>query len=380
MTSGEYLGDLHKKTLERLSALEKNPLLARTVDFAAARQELEAIYQEFRDKVPDTIMTGQDLQTSVRVSESQETQTQTTTQTETQTQAQVLSWGSNVPIPQVMLEISAEGLFKADSYADFDIGRRLTATEVNVMTEKLKPQSSDSQDLAKLFTPFPGLPFLRPTPFLSVRDGLARIDTDLTYVETQSDIVAKKRLMDFADVVHPDLHATLNFMPMFDWDPEKSHETASYMPYDMTQHNFETALLVKDKQSGNIKMILLSPNDEEKFKLLLTEAAKKKSIPGQEVSLALMNKHGDVLVGSPDFPQTLADAPQVIQLRAQAKFMNGDLNYSKAEEKALKEWMGDRSDTYFKEMFEKHFLPRRDRNFMEYLNSPIYHMLYRLQT
>lgn len=104
-------------------------------------------------------------------------------------------------------------------------------------------------------------------------------------------------------------------------------------------------------------MILLTLSDEEFFKNLLTHASKQTQI-GQEFSLALMNKHGDIFLASSDLaePQKLADDPNVVLMRAQAKFMYGDLSYSPVE-------------------LTNQFLPRRDRNLAEYQNSSIYKAL-----
>lgn len=158
------------------------------------------------------------------------------------------------------------------------------------------------------------------------------------------------------DVFDSDLLATVNMMPVyisksffgfFDKQPP-------YEPFGKYEDVTSNVLVIEDKHTGHLQMVLADQEDAGQFRNLLQKDLKDPSQANREMRVCLYNLASEIAFqGSDSFEvDKLKADPNFVKLSAQAKFYRGFLSYSEAEQKALAEWIQSKGVDKMRAFFE----------------------------
>ena len=152
-------------------------------------------------------------------------------------------------------------------------------------------------------------------------------------------------------------------------------DTAYATPFGFAQKEVNYAVVIKDKKTAELKLMLLDGHDAAAFKQILTESweVNKRENPDREVDLMLYHFDSDTAVpGQPgDMEAKVKKDPQFLKLKVLAKFFRGDSNYNKEELSYLEPWLkaGDVKALYT--LFTQKILLWKDESRARFPGSPL---------
>jgi hypothetical protein len=144
-------------------------------------------------------------------------------------------------------------------------------------------------------------------------------------------------------------------------------------PYSLSQQYPTGLLLIRDKHSGDLKMMLLSIEDQKQFRKMLREEGKKPFQGFRETEVALYEFNGAITEeGSDPFPiEAVEKTTEFVQLRAQAKFFAGHTHFTDEELPLLEKWFITNDPVKMRLHFETKVLRNRAFSETEYETSPL---------
>jgi hypothetical protein len=160
-------------------------------------------------------------------------------------------------------------------------------------------------------------------------------------------------------------------------------------------------IVIQDKESGKIKVMLIDQNDAMQFKVKLNEDAQlyeddaaiekvyKESYKGTEFEFEKLTRNrfrntrialydlttGVYMQGKERIDVKALEADQQFKvIKIQAKFLQGSINYSKEELVLLKEWFKSQDIVKMKKLFEDNIIPWAAINAKNYAESDLAHL------
>jgi len=151
-------------------------------------------------------------------------------------------------------------------------------------------------------------------------------------------------------------------------------------PYALSQQYPTGLLLARDKQTGQLKMMLLNIEDQKQFRKMLREDGKKPLQGSRETEIALYEFNGAITEsGSDPFPiEEVEKTEEFLQLRAQAKFFAGYTHYTDEEIPLLEKWISENDPVKMRLHFETKVLRNRAFSETEYETSRLKRLFTRL--
>lgn len=146
-------------------------------------------------------------------------------------------------------------------------------------------------------------------------------------------------------------------------------ESWNCIPNQKTQ----LALVIEDRHSGAIQLMRLSQWDALMFSRLLQKDREKRLIGSRDHRLALYDLDlGIFSQGSdPISPHLLEENRDFIRLKAQAKFFNGETQYSSEEIEILEKWIREAGPAKLKNLFINIILGNKPKSVSLYPSSPL---------
>ncbi|MDP1836571.1 MAG: DUF3638 domain-containing protein [Chlamydiales bacterium] len=134
-------------------------------------------------------------------------------------------------------------------------------------------------------------------------------------------------------------------------------------------------LVVQEKASGSVSLVLLTHHDARQVEqLLIDERTNPTAFFPKGVRLALYNiDTGITLHGSEPIEKATFVSPRFNRLKTQVKFYRGDTMYTKAEREMLVEWTQNHDD--LRDLFLNEILPQRPTKKRLYHGSVIHQIL-----
>lgn len=150
-------------------------------------------------------------------------------------------------------------------------------------------------------------------------------------------------------------------------------------PFHRGQRSLDNLLVVQDKTTGGIRVVMLAQGDVAKIQDLLFQG---KSPPESECRVGIYNVWtGLIRQGKESIDEMALENNALFQrLKVQAKFFNGEVVYSEVERPYLKAWLHDcltsleQKDNVF-EFFFHHVLTWKDHNTAIFLGSSLHKVL-----
>lgn len=175
------------------------------------------------------------------------------------------------------------------------------------------------------------------------------------------------RMYDFKDVFDPNVLSLINIQPVNRW-ADKSGTSAVYFPFYKWQKSIADLLVVENAKSGEIVTIFLDEMDSANLKEVLLADQREFQVssllspltdllPGDpRVRLCLYNfRLGDYVHGK-DPITNLQTNPKFLRLVVQAKFFNGETDYSDDELIYLKAWIQEKGAARMYRLFTDYVL------------------------
>lgn len=165
------------------------------------------------------------------------------------------------------------------------------------------------------------------------------------------------------------LFCSLNLCPV----DKPTDDMHSYTPFGLYQKSFTQLLVMEDKSTGEIKAMLVDSNDSKIYNNMLLKDAKKPIKGNRDVRLALY--HLDVGMhtqGSDRIDAAKLEAnPQFQKLKAQAKFLRGDTDYTDKEKVVLKKWLSETDSKQMHAFFEEQILSFKETSYESFSGSAL---------
>jgi len=180
---------------------------------------------------------------------------------------------------------------------------------------------------------------------------------------------------------HPALLSTLNFYPAYCMRKTTFTfcfgTTPNFEPFDITQQTSPYLLIVQDQKTTKIQTILVDPNDAQIFASFLEEDVRTPQSEPREVNICLYHlTNGIIRTSSQGFDAiALEQNPDFIIQKAQSKFLNGAVFYSKAERQALSEWIRQEGSEKLKQFFTDKILAWKPTSRAEFPHSDLARLL-----
>jgi len=233
--------------------------------------------------------------------------------------------------------------------------------------------------------PFP-YNYFQPTHYLSWRlksfFGLSNLskpilpsEQELLALEGSSPTVSVDNALAYyptleaAGVFDSNLLASVNFMPVY------SSRQTPYQPFDDKQASTRNALLVRDRQSGNLQYILLDSWDAMIWESFFKNDQQAPSLVLQNHQICLYHRDlGITAEGTEAFPENVLKEPNspFHALNAQAKFLNGEVSsYSTEELTYLEQWIRDKGAHKMHALFYEKILEWKDKSKKRFPKSPL---------
>jgi hypothetical protein len=305
---------------EAMSAFYQHPILKKYCNVEAIEQRLQetaaAMLPRLAKLLPASSDTGTQLKVKTKTNTNTQTETKTQTQTKTNTKVQLRAKvHKNEPeLPPDTVHWTKEKLFSRDI---------------------LKPGSSTMVRLSTIDQ--------LTTNQVRVVDALS----DYHRISSALD----RRLL-----------TSLNRMPIY-IPKEKQLSFVAYDEYEDPVTNF--ALLIQDKELGEIALMLLDQDDASEIQELMVNPPENSDAP----KLALINLETDKI-----WRQTggrIENHPDIPHLKAQAKLVGGFLSYTKEEKEALLEFLKANEVKDFEEWVTQVVLGNRELSQERYPNSDL---------
>lgn len=167
-----------------------------------------------------------------------------------------------------------------------------------------------------------------------------------------------------------DLLISFNMMPIY-----KIEDGFDFTPFGMYQKSVTQALVIQDKQSGKVQLVLLDVEEAKQFEAFLAQDYRQPAEGPRDVRLALYHLGtGIYRQGAESIdPIDLEKDPHFIRLKVQAKFFNGDSRFSKAEQPILKAWLKEsgQKGEKLRELFTTIILKWKSSSYEEFVESPL---------
>lgn len=302
-------------------AFTEDPLLRQRFPVEILLKELEALKNEEMDALAKMLDSPSRFNTEVTLEIEQDLDLNQLSQKQTQTQQQV---EAETPDPTVD-EARPPVLWKSKDLLSRN-------TYLPVSCNSLVPHTMQQLNLTHANSM--GIPHV-----IQVRDTLAHYNFTAA----------------FKDIFHPGLLATINLMPVYQRD---NNRQPSFQPFGYYQDVITHVLLIKETESQckaesqskegfhlikpsktkwePLRVMLLDKEDVRQFTALLPQLRKQMQESVQsDVKICLYHLVMGVQEQGPD---EVFEAEIEMQLRVQAKFISGVLNYSKTEQAYLKRW------------------------------------------
>lgn len=296
-----------------MQAFKQNPVLSTRYSAEKIEGELKALATSELPKLPQQLVTASryerqvavQMQLSLKVEAKKEVQTEMNLETKRQRQVEKWRYEEHASKPRPVVQWSRDHLFEKQTF---------TPTPYEALA-KADPSRIVHSD---------GIRQQGLTPTLGVSDSLAH------------DALTQE----YASVFDAHLLATLNFMPIY---PIGKDEPV-YHPFGRYEDIVSNTILVEDKATGELQLILADQADAKQVDQLLAQDVKDPTARPREVRTCLYNIYtGEVTQGKERFDSdALEKNPQLIQLRTQAKFFGGALSYTDDEIKYLERWIQEK--------------------------------------
>ncbi len=222
-----------------------------------------------------------------------------------------------------------------------------TETETETQRESLGGIRGQSYDVAS----FPSMS-RKDIGSMEFFDEKPLSDPAARFINLNSAFANDPLLEDFEGVFDSALTGSLQLIRQ----AEKSHVTNA-MPYNLFNFYQKSAtdiLVVQDKKSGELKFILGDPKDGIEWKTLLEQDNGKESKSSNARCLLYRTASGPYRLGSDGISiAKMEKDPQFLKLLVQAKFFNGEINYTSDELPHLKEWINLHGKLKMSRLFEK---------------------------
>jgi len=130
--------------------------------------------------------------------------------------------------------------------------------------------------------------------------------------------------------------------------------------------NFNDQEAIKNKYGENFKK---RKKNEFEFELLTRNDFRNSRIALYDLSTGIYVQGKERIDGN-----ALEDDPQFQVVKVQAKFLQGEINYSKSELLLLKDWFKSKNILKLKQFFEENIIPWAQINSKDYSESDLAHL------
>lgn len=184
------------------------------------------------------------------------------------------------------------------------------------------------------------------------------------------------------NVCHADDSSRMNYVRKIDsklrW--EDLPAAVFHAPFTTRQMGCNQVLLIRDKDTGKIKLLIISPEEEIQFRQMFIDASHHPADIDAKTDLALYDLQtgyyaSNALDKFPSADYYLGDHTyDLLQLIVQAKFLKGEVNYSSREKLHLEHWFKKLSKlklSRLQRLFETSILPWSVTSYEEYSKSTL---------
>ncbi len=205
--------------------------------------------------------------------------------------------------------------------------------------------------------------------------GRPKADSQAPFLSIAEVFAAEPGLNEFADIF--DIEASYNFLPVEGHRREGTNIVNVHnTPFEKQQLRSQQVLICKDLLTGKTQVSLISQADTGFFCDQLSKDRQKNDKREVDVTvyhytLKVLQSNDKVIAGEVKDVIT----PDVRQKIVQAKFFNGEISYSKEEQKYLKAWITDKGAGRMRRLFEEHILKYKKDKSEDYHNSLLQRLL-----
>ncbi len=310
-----------------VKAFKKHTPLATYANTKSIATALHELAERELPYLPDTVkhISGYEHEVSVETQQEQETEINVEAETETDRSYQFDKWDTALPV----LTWPRPKLFQRD-YFDPNSAK-------DIHSYGYKPFKGNSNG-----------------PLIRLAEGLE----------------AKGMKPELAQAFKHHLFVSLNQMPI-----HQHVETYKlpFAPFGLSQKENQWALVIQDKASNALDLLLLDHNDAKWFDAMLTQDGKTSMQEKREVRLGLYNlSTGLVRTGRERIQEDELEAnPEFMKLKIQAKFLGGRSDYSKSEIPLLTQWLKTHDAAKMRDLFLNQILRWKDANKNDFPGSAL---------
>ncbi len=174
-------------------------------------------------------------------------------------------------------------------------------------------------------------------------------------------------LEEFKGVFDSNLVASLQLIRQGEGSNKNEWQDGIYKLFNFYQKPASDILIVEDSKTNTLRFVLGDPNDGSDWKEVLE--SERTSQNGDTKVLIYRPGYGPYRNHGVDIDR-LEQKTQYHQVLAQAKFLNGEINYSKEEMIYLKEWVSTNGAEKMKKLFN-HIIEYKDLSRQKYPDSPL---------
>lgn len=366
-------GDLNRLTFSKaFYSLSNHPLITARADPKTTVQTLTQLVTDSKKVLSEMLLTtpGQAGISANEYGKSVEVQIQKETQTAIQKEIDTASGAAVRRIPVLYAGIPADKFFKWSHYnsltlqdlkklQNFDVNWNSLPKTWHLNTQEPKPRYYKEQ---------------RETLF-------PMVDVANTFAENMEHDFSK--IHRFKDIFDGRLRSTVNVQPIVNSKKEEP-TPITYFPFYKWQKPIADVLVVQNNRSGDLRLVFLDEQDSAQLKNIMLENQKTGPSPqgltdtlsdwiygDATVNLCLYNfRLGAYLHGKQQITN-LNDNPTFLHLIVQAKFFNGETDFSDAELPALKAWITEKGPARMYELFTDYILAYKATSQERFPSSPI---------
>lgn len=148
---------------------------------------------------------------------------------------------------------------------------------------------------------------------------------------------------------------------------------AQEVPFGFLQKNMNRVLVLENEETGHVQVVLIDKNDVHEFKKKLLDDYKDPSTSKRNLKVGIYHlKLGTLTSGSERVDlEKLETNPKFQLLKVQAKFFNGDVDYSMDEQVHLERWLKEGNPQEMHDLFINKILLYKTTQKKKFEKSPL---------